>query len=121
MNPNSKESLTDFGYTEVPTHEKSKKVAEVFHSVAARYDLMNDLMSFGLHRVWKRFAISQANVRCGQTVLDIAGGTGDLAFALAKKVGKEGHVILADINEKMLKEGRDRLTDRGCVSNISYV
>jgi demethylmenaquinone methyltransferase/2-methoxy-6-polyprenyl-1,4-benzoquinol methylase len=112
---------THFGYTEVPVHEKSERVAEVFHSVASKYDLMNDLMSFGMHRLWKRSTISQANVRPGQVILDLAGGTGDLAKEFAKKVGKEGLVVLADINDKMLQQGRERLLNDGIVGNVTYV
>lgn len=114
-------STTHFGFSEVPLHEKAGKVAEVFHSVASKYDLMNDLMSFGLHRVWKHFTLAESGVRLGHQVLDIAGGTGDLARIFAKKVGKTGHVILADINEKMLKQGRQRLVDQGIVANVGYV
>jgi len=112
---------THFGYKEVPTHEKSSRVAEVFHSVANKYDLMNDVMSFGMHRLWKRFTIDQANVRPGQLILDIAGGTGDLAKVFAKKTGPQGKVILADINEKMLEQGRERLVNEGIVGNVTYV
>src|SRR5436190_1011141 len=102
----TKDHLTHFGYAQVPLSEKATRVAEVFHSVAPRYDLMNDLMSFGLHRLWKRFTIAQSCVRAGQHVLDVAGGTGDLTKAFAKKVGHSGSVILSDINEKMLQVGR---------------
>jgi demethylmenaquinone methyltransferase/2-methoxy-6-polyprenyl-1,4-benzoquinol methylase len=112
---------THFGFTEVPTGEKSDRVAGVFDSVAQKYDLMNDLMSFGLHRVWKRFTIAQANVRPGQTILDLAGGTGDLTKAFANKAGKDGLVILADINENMLAQGRARLLDEGIVGNVKFV
>jgi demethylmenaquinone methyltransferase/2-methoxy-6-polyprenyl-1,4-benzoquinol methylase len=112
---------THFGYTEVPIHEKSERVAEVFHAVANKYDLMNDLMSFGMHRLWKRFTISQANVRPGQVVLDLAGGTGDLTKEFAHKVGKQGLVVLADINDKMLQQGRERLLNEGIVGNVNYV
>lgn len=112
---------TDFGYQEIPWSEKTKKVSEVFHSVASKYDLMNDLMSGGVHRLWKRFAIELAGIRSGQCVLDLAGGTGDLTKRLVNLVGKEGCVVLADINESMLKVGRDRLTDHGIVSNVEYV
>lgn len=112
---------THFGFTEVPIQEKSQRVAEVFRSVAPKYDLMNDLMSFGLHRLWKRFTIAQSGVRSGQTVLDIAGGTGDLTREFSKKVGKQGHVVLADINENMLRHGRERLIDQGIVGNVLYV
>ncbi len=112
---------THFGFTEVPLHEKAQRVADVFRSVAPKYDLMNDLMSFGLHRLWKRFTIAQSGVRAGQRVLDVAGGTGDLTREFAKQVGKDGLVVLADINEKMLQVGRERLTDQGIVGNIRYV
>lgn len=114
-------NTTHFGFKEIPAQEKSGRVAEVFHSVASKYDLMNDVMSLGMHRLWKRFTISQSGVRAGQFVLDIAGGTGDLAREFAKKVGKEGLVVLADINEKMLEVGRQRLTDQGLVGNVEYV
>src|SRR3990167_2444198 len=100
MKKNSSESAkTHFGFTEIPVQEKVARVADVFHSVAAKYDIMNDLMSFGLHRVWKKFTIMKSGVRTGQHVLDVAGGTGDLTQEFAKKVGKEGSVILADIND----------------------
>jgi demethylmenaquinone methyltransferase / 2-methoxy-6-polyprenyl-1,4-benzoquinol methylase len=104
---------THFGFEEVPTGEKAKRVARVFDSVAARYDLMNDAMSGGLHRLWKASAISQANVRPGQHVLDVASGTGDLALAFAKKVGPQGRVVMSDINGQMLTRGRNRLIDAG--------
>ncbi|MDR0997204.1 MAG: bifunctional demethylmenaquinone methyltransferase/2-methoxy-6-polyprenyl-1,4-benzoquinol methylase UbiE [Zoogloeaceae bacterium] len=107
------ETTTHFGYETVPESEKAKKVAQVFDSVANRYDLMNDLMSFGLHRWWKTFAIAQSGVHEGAKVLDIAGGTGDLSRAFAKKVGKTGQVVLTDINHAMLMRGRDRLLDAG--------
>lgn len=112
---------THFGFTDVPLHEKANRVADVFHSVANKYDLMNDLMSFGLHRIWKRFTIGQSGVRSGQVILDLAGGTGDLAKEFAKKVGDNGLVVLADINEKMLQRGRERLLDEGIVSNVRFV
>ena len=114
-------SKTHFGFSSVSWGEKAQRVADVFRSVAPKYDLMNDLMSFGLHRLWKRFTISQSGVRAGQTVLDLAGGTGDLAKEFAKKVGPQGLVVLADINEKMLARGRERLTDEGIVGNVKYV
>jgi demethylmenaquinone methyltransferase/2-methoxy-6-polyprenyl-1,4-benzoquinol methylase len=116
-----KEKTTHFGFTEVPTQEKAERVAEVFHSVANKYDLMNDVMSFGLHRLWKRFTIAESGVRLNQVVLDIAGGTGDLTREFAKKVGKNGRVVLADINDKMLQQGRERLIDQGIVGNVTYV
>lgn len=104
---------THFGFQTVAEEEKAGKVAEVFHSVAAKYDVMNDLMSAGLHRVWKAFTIAQAGIRPGFKVLDIAGGTGDLARAFAKKAGPSGEVWLTDINESMLREGRNRLLNEG--------
>jgi demethylmenaquinone methyltransferase/2-methoxy-6-polyprenyl-1,4-benzoquinol methylase len=112
---------THFGFTSVPIKEKASLVANVFHSVANKYDLMNDVMSAGLHRVWKRFTIAESGVRLGQNILDIAGGTGDLTRAFSKKIGVNGHVVLADINEKMLQQGRERLINQGMVANISYV
>lgn len=113
-------STTHFGYQTVNSEEKAQKVAEVFHSVAAKYDIMNDLMSFGIHRLWKRFAIQMSGVRRGQHVLDIAGGTGDLAKVFSREVGPSGRVVLSDINESMLNVGRDRLIDAGC-SNVDFV
>lgn len=104
---------THFGFTDVPEEQKVHRVAEVFHSVAGKYDVMNDLMSAGLHRLWKAFTIAQAGIRPGFKVLDIAGGTGDLARAFAKKAGPSGEVWLTDINESMLRVGRDRLTNDG--------
>jgi len=117
----SEEKTTDFGYQKVRLDEKAGRVAGVFHSVAARYDLMNDLMSGGAHRLWKRFTVELAGVRPGAQVLDIAGGTGDLSRAFARRVGPEGLVVLADINESMLKVGRDKLTDQGLAGNLHYV
>lgn len=104
---------TDFGYQQVPEDEKARKVAGVFDSVAARYDLMNDLMSGGLHRLWKRFALEASGVRPGESVLDVAAGTGDLARLFADCVGAQGEVVVTDINSAMLKAGRDRLLDAG--------
>ncbi len=121
MTDSPKKETTHFGFKEIPTHQKSERVAEVFASVANKYDLMNDLMSFGLHRLWKRFTLEQANVRSGQCVLDIAGGTGDLAGEFAKKIGQQGRVVLADINDKMLAQGRDRLINQGIISHIYFV
>ncbi len=112
---------THFGYKTVKADEKANLVADVFHSVANSYDLMNDLMSFGVHRLWKRYAIELSGVREGHNVLDLAGGTGDLAALMAPKVGKTGKIILSDINDSMLKVGRDRMADRGFLSNIEYV
>jgi demethylmenaquinone methyltransferase/2-methoxy-6-polyprenyl-1,4-benzoquinol methylase len=117
----SDKKTTHFGYREVETESKANMVAGVFHSVAARYDLMNDLMSGGVHRIWKRFTIELSGVRKGNSVLDIAGGTGDLAARFADIVGAEGKVILADINESMLLVGRDKLIDNGKFSNIDCV
>jgi len=111
---------THFGYKTVKKAEKQEKVAEVFTSVAKKYDIMNDLMSLGIHRLWKRYAISLTGVRAGQRVLDIAGGTGDLAKAFSKEVGRTGHVVLSDINEAMLEVGRERLLNAGC-SNVDFV
>lgn len=104
---------THFGFSQVDENQKAEKVAQVFHSVASSYDVMNDLMSLGLHRIWKAFTIATARVLPGQRVLDIAGGTGDLALAFAQKVGRNGEVWLSDINASMLKLGRDRLVDQG--------
>lgn len=112
---------TDFGFQRVKREEKEKLVRGVFDSVASRYDLMNDLMSGGIHRLWKRFTIELSAVRPGQTVLDIAGGTGDLAAKFSRLVGSEGRVVLADINDSMLKVGRDKLIDTGAVGNIHMV
>jgi demethylmenaquinone methyltransferase/2-methoxy-6-polyprenyl-1,4-benzoquinol methylase len=114
-------NTTHFGYKNVPTNEKQERVADVFHSVAAKYDVMNDLMSFGVHRLWKRFTIDMSGVRSGNTVLDLAGGTGDLTKKFSKIVGSKGHVVLADINSSMLNVGRDRLINQGYAGNISYV
>ncbi|MDB5968223.1 MAG: ubiE [Hydrocarboniphaga sp.] len=108
-------STTHFGYQQVPVADKQKRVAEVFSSVARRYDLMNDLMSMGVHRLWKRFVIDLAGVRAGERVLDVAGGTGDLTREFAKQVGPRGQVVLSDINAAMLGEGRRRLIDQGVV------
>ncbi len=112
---------THFGYKTVKTEEKEGLVANVFHSVANQYDLMNDLMSAGIHRLWKRFTIELSGVRKGQAVLDLAGGTGDLAAKFAAIVGEQGQVVLSDINESMLNVGRDKLTDHGVCKNIDYV
>jgi len=109
------EKTTDFGYQSVPEDEKSKRVAGVFDSVAPRYDLMNDLMSAGLHRLWKRFTVEASGIRPGERVLDVAGGTGDLARLLSRRVGTRGEVVLTDVNPGMLRQGRDRLLDAGIV------
>ena len=115
------EDTTDFGFTEVDRDAKAGMVRGVFDSVASRYDLMNDLMSGGIHRLWKRFTIELSAARPGQTILDIAGGTGDLAARFSRLVGPEGQVILADINAAMLEVGRDRLIDKGATGNIEVV
>ena len=114
------DKTTHFGYKTVNVEEKAGKVAEVFHSVAGKYDLMNDLMSGGVHRLWKRMTIEMSGVRRGNSVLDIAGGTGDLTAKFSRIVGPEGTVVLADINDSMLKVGRDRLMDHGMVNNIKF-
>ena len=112
---------TDFGFREVPEASKAGLVAEVFHSVARKYDLMNDVMSLGVHRLWKRFTITQSGVRRGQRVLDVAGGTADLAAKFARLVGAGGEVVLADINDSMLEVGRQRLADQGIAGNVEFV
>ena len=114
------DKTTHFGYETVYAKDKAGKVAGVFHSVADNYDLMNDLMSAGIHRLWKRMTIEMSGVRKGHKVLDIAGGTGDLAAKFSKIVGPEGSVVLADINESMLKVGRDRLINRGITENVTF-
>lgn len=114
-------TTTHFGFKTVAATEKETLVAGVFHSVAAKYDLMNDLMSFGIHRLWKRFTIDCSGVRKGQKVLDLAGGTGDLTAKFSRIVGETGQVVLADINDSMLKVGRDKLRNLGVANNVSYV
>lgn len=116
-----KKDTTHFGFEQVAYDEKVNKVAGVFHSVASKYDVMNDLMSFGIHRVWKRYTIEMSGVRPGHNVLDLAGGTGDLAAKFARIVGQQGSVTVADINDSMLKVGRERLTDKGIAGNVQYV
>jgi len=118
---NKTEKSTHFGYQRVAVEEKQGKVAEVFHSVASKYDLMNDFMSLGIHRIWKRHTIHLSGVRKGQRVLDIAGGTGDLTAKFSDIVGETGEVILADINSSMLRMGRSRLIDKGISGNVSYI
>ncbi len=117
----SDKETTHFGYREVEKEDKAGLVADVFHSVASRYDLMNDLMSGGIHRIWKRFTIELSGIRKGNAVLDIAGGTGDLAARFSQLVGSEGRVVLADINDSMLQVGRDKLLDQGIQGNIEFV
>ncbi len=121
MNENQTGDQTHFGYQTVEAKDKEKLVADVFHSVAGRYDLMNDLMSMGVHRLWKRFTLEMSAVRKGQSVLDIAGGTGDLALKFSEIVGDAGRVVLADINASMLNVGRDKLIDNGAIGNVEYV
>jgi demethylmenaquinone methyltransferase/2-methoxy-6-polyprenyl-1,4-benzoquinol methylase len=116
----SQDQTTHFGYREVPEAEKERLVADVFDSVATRYDLMNDLMSFGVHRLWKRFTLEMSGVRAGQHVLDVAGGTGDLTALFARRVGAAGRLVLTDINAAMLEVGRGRLADRG-VAGVEFV
>lgn len=115
------EQKTHFGFQEVAVAEKARRVDSVFSSVADRYDLMNDLMSFGIHRLWKRFTLSQTGLKPGQSALDVAGGTGDLTRGLAQQVGGNGRVILADINAAMLENGRCKLVDAGVAGNVEYV
>ena len=117
----SRESRTHFGYTEVGVDEKTARVRGVFDSVASRYDVMNDLMSLGIHRWWKRFAVFASAVRPGAKVLDLAAGTGDITKLLAKRVGDKGTVFCTDINANMLEQGRRRLTDEGIVGNVHYL
>ncbi|ACK44979.1 ubiquinone/menaquinone biosynthesis methyltransferase [Shewanella baltica OS223] len=112
---------THFGYKTVEVDKKAELVAGVFHSVAAKYDIMNDVMSFGIHRFWKRYTIEVSGARPGMKVLDLAGGTGDLTAKFSHLVGDKGEVVLADINDSMLKVGRTKLRDKGIVNNVSYV
>jgi demethylmenaquinone methyltransferase/2-methoxy-6-polyprenyl-1,4-benzoquinol methylase len=116
----SEQDTTHFGFRQVPRQEKARLVRGVFDSVAEKYDIMNDLMSFGVHRLWKRFAIELAGVRPGQTVLDLASGTGDLADRFAGLVGPQGLVVMSDINANMLSVGRDRMLDRGHAGNMAF-
>ncbi len=115
------DQTTHFGFRDVPVAEKKKLVGEVFSSVAGKYDLMNDLMSLGVHRLWKRYFVGTSGVRRGDRVLDLAGGTGDIAVLLHERVGDTGEVVVGDINADMLGVGRDRLTNRGLVSGLRYV
>lgn len=119
--PSSRSATSvDFGYEEVPAQEKARRVRAVFDSVADKYDIMNDLMSAGIHRLWKRHTLSQTGLRPGYTALDVAGGTGDLAAGMAQQVGEKGLVVLSDINAAMLEVGRDRLLDRGLMRNVRF-
>lgn len=121
MTSNDKDSTTHFGFRDVPEAAKAGLVADVFRSVASKYDLMNDLMSFGAHRLWKQFAAAQAGIRAGERVLDLAGGSGDMAAKFARAVGARGQVVLADINDAMLEVGRGRLADAGIAGNVEFV
>ncbi|MEN8777685.1 MAG: bifunctional demethylmenaquinone methyltransferase/2-methoxy-6-polyprenyl-1,4-benzoquinol methylase UbiE [Glaciecola sp.] len=114
-------SKTHFGFTQVDTEQKESLVADVFHSVAAKYDIMNDVMSMGIHRIWKRYTIDCSGARKGQQILDLAGGTGDLTAKFSRIVGPTGSVTLSDINPSMLEVGKDKLRDMGLVDNIKYV
>ncbi len=116
----NEQPTTHFGFRDVPLREKQKLVGQVFTSVAGKYDLMNDLMSFGLHRLWKRHFVASSGIRAGDRVLDLAGGTGDIAALLHPVVGEEGEIVVGDINAAMLDVGRDRLTDRGLVGNLRW-
>ncbi|MBG9993105.1 MULTISPECIES: bifunctional demethylmenaquinone methyltransferase/2-methoxy-6-polyprenyl-1,4-benzoquinol methylase UbiE [unclassified Pseudoalteromonas] len=117
----TEQKTTHFGYKTVAENDKASMVADVFHSVAAKYDVMNDLMSFGVHRLWKRQTIASSGVRKGHHVLDLAGGTGDLTAKFSQLVGETGQVVLGDINSSMLKVGREKLHNLGLVCNIDYV
>ena len=119
--PSGEPGTTHFGFRDVPVAEKQKLVGEVFSSVAGKYDLMNDAMSLGIHRLWKRFFVATAQVSKGDRVLDLAGGTGDIAALLRPRVGDEGEIVLGDINAAMLRVGRDRMIDRGNVRGLQYV
>ncbi|MBU6211636.1 MAG: bifunctional demethylmenaquinone methyltransferase/2-methoxy-6-polyprenyl-1,4-benzoquinol methylase UbiE [Gammaproteobacteria bacterium] len=121
MSAQDSSKTTHFGFEEVAWQDKARRVRGVFDSVAPKYDLMNDLMSGGLHRIWKSFALSQTYLRPGQKALDVAGGTGDLARGMASQVGEQGLVVLSDINGSMLSHGRDRLIDTGIVKGVDYV
>ncbi|HEX7964586.1 MAG TPA: bifunctional demethylmenaquinone methyltransferase/2-methoxy-6-polyprenyl-1,4-benzoquinol methylase UbiE [Gammaproteobacteria bacterium] len=120
MNKPAGDNTTDFGYQRVAVGEKAARVRRVFESVADNYDLMNDLMSFGVHRLWKRFALGQTGLKPGQQALDVAGGSGDLARGMARQVGESGSVLLTDINPAMLAHGRAKLVDAGESSNVQY-
>ena len=121
MNKKENNKTTSFGFKTVSEEEKTEKVKEVFDSVATNYDLMNDLMSMGVHRLWKRFMLSQTGLKMGMKALDVAGGTGDIAALLREQVGESGLVVMTDINPSMLKEGRSRLLDKGKLKNIQVM
>lgn len=116
----TQQKTTDFGYQQVPVEEKAQKVAQVFSSVASKYDIMNDVMSFGIHRLWKRFAVDLANPRPGERILDLAGGTGDLTALMSEKIGETGSIVLSDINPDMLEQGRIKLIDQGIIDHIEF-
>ena len=118
---NASDRLTDFGFERLPWDDKKNRVRGVFDSVAPRYDLMNDVMSAGLHRLWKRFAIAKSGLRAGQQALDVAAGSGDLSLGLARRVGPSGRVVVTDINASMLANGRDRLYNAGVAGNVHFV
>lgn len=120
-NENFPENTTHFGFKQVDTQKKASMVADVFHSVADKYDVMNDVMSLGIHRVWKRYAIDCSGIRPGHKVLDLAGGTGDLGGKFSRLTGPKGQVVISDINASMLQVGRDRLRDKGIVGNVEWV
>lgn len=120
MSNRDPDDTTHFGYAQVPKNEKQQRVAGVFHSVAQKYDLMNDLMSAGIHRLWKRFMLEVSGVRPGQQVLDLAAGTGDISMLFADRTGPEGLVVMSDINDSMLGVGRDRVIDRGYAGRIQF-
>lgn len=121
MSPPSSDDKTHFGFEKVSFTEKTKKVGEVFHSVATRYDIMNDLMSFGIHRLWKQFTVELASVRPHHTILDLAAGTGDLSFKMAPLLGPNGKLCVTDINESMLQLARTKMIEKGLVNNIHYL
>lgn len=121
MNKSDEKNSTHFGFETIHTKDKVKRVGEVFNSVAKKYNIMNDVMSLGMHRIWKRFAIQHTGLKPGDIALDLAGGTGDLTKLLAQQVGDSGRVILSDINASMLAEGRSRLTDENIIKNINFM
>ena len=121
MNDEQQGSTTHFGFETVDSKEKQSRVRGVFDSVSSRYDIMNDVMSLGIHRLWKRFTVEVSALRPGQQVLDLAGGTGDLTSLMAKRVGQKGRVVISDINGSMLGVGRERLINEGTVGNVEYV
>jgi len=116
-----KKGKTHFGFREVDENKKESLVADVFSSVASKYDVMNDVMSFGIHRIWKKIALNQTGLKKGQSALDVAGGTGDLTYYLSQQVGPTGKIIISDINPDMLEQGRQRLLDRGVAGNVEFV